>query len=454
MMGAAMEQPQAEALNVMISFADPIKLPGGLELPNRLAKAAMTENLADAQNNATDAHVRLYETWARGGAGLQITGNVLVDRRCLEAPGNIVIEPGIGREARAGLKALATAAKSCGAPVFMQISHAGRQTPKLISDRPLAPSAIAMDMPGRALYPFAPPRAMTGEEVDDAVERFAHAAKVARDTGFDGVQVHAAHGYLISQFLSPRSNHRTDDWGGHFDNRVRFLVEVIQQSRLKAGADFPIAVKLNSTDFQKGGFSHEDCLAVVDRLNALGVCFIEVSGGTYEQPQMLGVDGKQAPADAERLRASARAREAYFVDYAKVVKARARMPVMATGGFRSADGMNAALSTGACDLIGLARPLCLMPDAPAQLLSGSVRTLPRAEQSKGIGPGRLFSAKSSVTLLRTIAGWGQQGLFMAQLWRIGVGKSPKSRMGLLSALLGMQSRLKALEKARRKALSR
>lgn len=453
-MGTAMEQPQAEARDVMISFADPIKLPGGLELPNRLAKVAMTENLADARNNATDAHVRLYETWARGGAGLQITGNVLVDRRCLEAPGNIVIEPGIGRNARAGLKALAKAAKSGGGAVFMQISHAGRQTPKLISDRPLAPSAIAMDMPGRALYPFAPPRAMTGEEVDDAVSRFAHAVKVARETGFDGVQIHAAHGYLISQFLSPRANQRTDQWGGHFDNRVRFLLEVILQSRLKAGSDFPIAVKLNSTDFQKGGFSHEDCLAVVDRLNALDICFIEVSGGTYEQPQMLGVSGKRAPADAERLSASTIAREAYFVDYAKAVRARARMPVMATGGFRSAEGMNAALSTGACDLIGLARPLCLMPDAPAQLLSGKMETLPKAEQSKGLGPGRLFSTKSPITLLRTIAGWGQQGFFMAQLWRMGAGRAPKHRMGLLTALLAMQSRLKSLEKARRKALTR
>jgi len=438
----------------MISFVDPIKLPGALELPNRLAKAAMTENLADARNNPTEAHVRLYQTLARGGVGLQITGNVLVDRRCLEAPGNIVIEPGIRREARAGLKALADAAKSGGAVVFMQISHAGRQTPKLISDRPLAPSAIAMDMPGRALYPFAPPRAMTAEEVEDAINRFSHAAKVARDTGFDGVQIHAAHGYLISQFLSPRANQRTDEWGGHFDNRVRFLKEVIVQSRLKAGTDFPIAVKLNSTDFQKGGFSHEDCLAVVDRLNMLGVCFIEVSGGTYEQPQMLGVSGKQAPADAGRLSASTIVREAYFADYAKAVRAQARMPVMATGGFRSAEGMNAALSTAACDLIGLARPLCLMPDAPARLLSGKLQTLPQAELSKALAPGRLFSVRSPITLLRTMAGWGQQGFFMAQLWRMGAGKAPKPRMGLLSSLLAMQSRLKSMEKARRKALKR
>jgi 2,4-dienoyl-CoA reductase-like NADH-dependent reductase (Old Yellow Enzyme family) len=435
----------------MVTFADTIKLPGGLELPNRLAKAAMTENLADERNRATDAHVRLYGTWAAGGAGLQVTGNVLVDRRCLEAPGNIAIEPGTGREAKARLSELARAARSCGAPVFMQLSHAGRQTPKLMSDRPLAPSAVAMDMPGRALYPFAPPRAMTAEEVEDAVQRFGFAAKVARETGFDGVQVHAAHGYLISQFLSPRSNRRRDQWGGHFDNRVRFLVEVIGRIRRAAGEDFPVAVKLNSADFQKGGFSHEDCLAVVDRLNALDVCFIEISGGTYEQPQMLGVDGKSRPDDGERLRASTAAREAYFVDYAKAVKARARMPVMATGGFRTAEGMNAALQTGACDLIGLARPLCIRPDAPTQLLSGALASLPDPEKAKGIAPGRWFSTRSPVTLLRTMAGWGQQGYFMAQLWRMGDGKDPKLGMALMPALMGMQSRLKRLEKARQKA---
>lgn len=434
----------------MVNFSEPIKLSGGVELPNRLVKAAMTENLADASNHATTELETLYRTWSEGGAGMLITGNVIVDRRCLEAPGNVVIEPGMKRDARARLKSWAEAAKSSGAAVFMQISHAGRQTPKLISERPLAPSAVAMDMPGRALYPFAAPRAMTSEEVDDAVDRFAHAVKVARETGFDGVQIHAAHGYLISQFLSPRSNKRADQWGGHFDNRIRFLCEVIRRAQDLVGTDYPVAVKLNSTDFQKGGFSHEDCLAVVDRLNGLGVCFLEISGGTYEQPQMLGVEGKSRPTDAERLSASTVAREAYFVDYAKAVKARATMPVMATGGFRSLQGMNAALQTGACDLIGLARPLCVMPGAPRALIDRTMVQLPSPEKSKAIGPGSWFSVKSPVTLLRTMAGWAQQAFFMSQIWRMGAGKAPNERASLLLALARMQGRLKRLEKARRR----
>lgn len=430
----------------MIAIATPLVLPGGITLPNRLAKAAMSEGLADAHGNATTAHATLYARWAKGGAGLILTGNVMVDHRYLEAPGNIVIEPGTGRRAREALSQLAQAAKSHGAAVFLQISHAGRQTPKHISDRPVAPSAVALDMPGRTLHPFAPPRALTGEEVEDIIVRFAHAARVARETGFDGVQIHAAHGYLVSQFLSPLANRRRDAWGGTPDNRARFLMQVLQACRTAAGADFPLAVKLNASDFQKGGFSPQDSLAVVDRLSAFGLALLEISGGSYEQPQMMGLDGKAAPEEASRLAASTKAREAYFLDHAKSVRARTTLPLMVTGGFRSRAAMEAALTGRQCDLIGLARPLCVVPDGPALLLSGQADALPDFERRLRLWPG--LSPRPRSTLLRTLTGWGQQAFFLRQIDCMGQGRPPRPGLGLFASLVWMQARMRAIGKRR------
>ena len=188
-------------------LAQPLTLPCGLILPNRLVKAAMTEGLADGDNRATARLTRLYQIWGQGGAGLQLTGNVLVDRRYLEAPGNVVIEEGIGDEAKAALREWAEAARAGGGKVVMQVSHAGRQTPGTICERPVAPSDVPLEMPGRALMPFGHPRALTSEEVDDVIKRFVFVCRMAEETGFDGVQIHAAHGYLLSQFLSPKAPH-------------------------------------------------------------------------------------------------------------------------------------------------------------------------------------------------------------------------------------------------------
>jgi 2,4-dienoyl-CoA reductase-like NADH-dependent reductase (Old Yellow Enzyme family) len=432
----------------------PLQLPGGLNLPNRLAKAAMTEGQADARGSATAAHERLYASWAQGGAGLLITGNVLVDPRYLEAPGNVVIDPGIGREARTALAAFAKAARTSGARVVMQLSHAGRQTPKLVSQRPIAPSAVALDMPGRSLYPFAPPRGMTVEEIHDTIARFAHAARIARETGFDGVQVHAAHGYLISQFLSPLTNRREDEWGGTPENRMRFLLDVLRACRREAGEDFALAVKLNSSDFQRGGFGPQDAMAVIDALAPFGLAFIEVSGGTYEQPQMMGIEGKTAPSGLAEVRPSTRAREGYFLGFARSLRARTAIPLMLTGGFRTREGMVAALEEGACDLIGLARPLCAAPDAPGRLIRGEITALPRFEAELKGGPFGMVSPARKGLLLRTVGGWGQQAWFLRQISRMGQGRPPRPGFGLMASLIWMQGRMKAQERARSREASR
>lgn len=434
-------------------ISEPLTLPCGLVLPNRLIKAAMTEGLSDGDNRATDKHVTLYERWARGGVGTQITGNVLVDRRYLEAPGNVAIDGPQSNEALARLADMAKACKIEGGVAIMQISHAGRQTPKIVSDRPVAPSAVELKMPGRSLYPFEPPRALTTEEVDNVVDRFVHAVKTAEATGFDGVQIHAAHGYLISQFLSPRTNLREDQWGGTLENRVRLLLEIIRRSRAEVGAWFAIGVKLNSADFQKGGFSHEDCLAVIDWLNGEAVDFVEVSGGNYEQPQMMGLDGLEAPESDGRLRASTVAREAYFVEYANAVRDRAKMPVMATGGFRSLHAMNAALNEGKADLIGLARPLCGEPDLPKQLLDGTVSEATDFAAGLRLGPTRWLSVDSPISLIKTINGWGQQGWYMSQIERMAGGQEPDTGLKLGKALSNMQAGQKAKAKRYKESLA-
>ncbi len=412
-----------------ISIKDSLTLPSGLEIPNRLVKAAMTEGLAQANNQANGTHVNLYRRWSEGGIGLQITGNVLVDRRNLERPGNVAIDGVQTNEARAALADMAQAAKSAGSPVIMQLSHAGRQSPKSVNPRPSAPSAVKVNLPGSQ---FGLPKAMSEKEVRETIGKFAHAAGIARETGFDGIQIHAAHGYLISQFLSPIANLRDDEWGGPLENRARFLVETLRACRLAIGADFTMGVKLNSSDFQKGGFTHEDCLKVIDMLNREKVDFIEVSGGNYEQPKLMGVE--LPGASEEKVRESTRAREAYFAAYARSVKSRAAMPVMATGGFRTLAAMNGALQDGEADFIGLARPLCANPDLPRELLSGTREEARRWEKSVRLGPTRWLSVNSPINLIKGINGWGQMGWFTAQLHRMGDGLEPDTKIGLIKAL--------------------
>ncbi len=425
-----------------------LTLPSGLTIPNRLVKAAMTEGLADQKNRATKRHATLYGRWADGGIGLQITGNVQVDKRHLERPGNIVIDGRPSDEDIAGLKALSEAARRGGGKVIMQLSHAGRQTPKAVNDRPAAPSPVALKMPGGV---FGSPRAMTAEEIRGVIAAFGNAAKVARECGFDGVQVHAAHGYLISQFLSPLSNQRDDEWGGPLENRARLLLSVISGVREAAGPEFAVAVKLNSTDFQKGGFSHEDCLAVIDMLNEQSVDFVEISGGNYEQPKMAGIEGME-PVFEEPVRESTRAREAYFANYARSVQVRAKMPIMVTGGFRSVNAMNAALNDGEADLIGLGRPLCADPGLPARLLSGEVSVANDWENRLRLGPTKWLGPNSPINLIKGLNGWGAQGWFCLQLIRMGDGQDPDTDLGVFKAFRTYQAREAEAAKAYHAAL--
>jgi tRNA-dihydrouridine synthase len=215
------------------------------------------------------------------------------------------------------------------------------------------------------------------------------------------------------------------------------LLEVVKAVRAKAGADFAVSVKLNSADFQKGGFSNEECLQVVRWLNAAGVDLLEVSGGTYEQPKMAGVDGLE-PVYTENVAASTRAREAYFIDYAAAIAKVAKMPLMVTGGFRTRAGMEEALASGAAQVVGIGRPLCGDPLTVKRLINGEIASLPAYEKSLRLGPG-VFGPHSPLTLFKVINGAGAQGWYCLQLLRMGEGHDPDLRMGVVKALTSYMS---------------
>lgn len=338
-------------------LAQPLTLANGTVIKNRFAKSAMSEALGTIDNRVTPALANLYGAWARGGTGLVITGNVMIDRRALGEPCNVALED---ERDLAQLQAWAKAGTANGTQLWMQLNHPGKQSPVQVSKQPVAPSAIPLEPRFKRF--FNPPVALTEPQIENLIERFATSARIAQKAGFTGVQIHGAHGYLVSQFLSPHHNQRTDQWGGSVQNRARFVLEILRAMRAATGAAFPVSIKMNSADFQRGGFTEEESMQVAEMLADAGIDLIEISGGTYEMPQMTGVPGK----------ASTLAREAYFLEYADKIRARVKTPLMVTGGFRSIDAMAQALQSGATDLVGIARPLAVEPDLPNRLLRGEI----------------------------------------------------------------------------------
>ncbi|BEM57949.1 FMN oxidoreductase [Serratia marcescens] len=327
----------------------PLILPNGSRLPNRLAKAALEENLADEGQLPGPALWRLYRHWGIGGAGLIITGNVMIDGRAMTGPGGVVLEQDTPLEA---FKTWAAASRQEGAQVWMQLSHPGRQVMANMGGNAWAPSAIPMAM-GKYSKAFAQPEAMSEAQIAEVIARFAASAHAAEKAGFTGVQIHAAHGYLISQFLSPLANQRSDRWGGELANRARLLLEVVRAVRQRVSPDFCVAVKLNSADFQRGGFSPDEARQVLLMINELPVDLVELSGGSYESPAMQG-----EAADDSTL-----AREAYFLTFARDLAAVARMPVMTTGGIARPSVAQRVLNSGVA-VVGIATAMAEIPDLP------------------------------------------------------------------------------------------
>lgn len=341
-------------MNTNSDISDSLTLPCGITVRNRLMKSAMSEQLGDKHHNPKSGLETLYRTWAQGGLGISVTGNVMIDRSALGEPANVVLDEKSDLDA---FSRWSTAGKEGGCSIWMQLNHPGKQIPNFLSKTPVAPSAIPLG--ARLAKGFNTPRALQDVEIHDIIERFAQAASLAKKTGFDGVQIHGAHGYLVSQFLSPRHNQRDDHWGGDSDRRMNFIREVYTAIRNAVGTEYPVGIKLNSADFMKDGFSEEESSAVVKELENLGVDLIEVSGGTYESPSMMG----------HQVAESTIKREAYFLSYAESLRDIVKTPLVVTGGFRSSSAMRNAISSGATDMVGLARPLAVIPDIPNRVLA-------------------------------------------------------------------------------------
>lgn len=412
-----------------VKLSDPLKLPCGAILKNRIAKAAMTEGLAEGDNQGNARFVRLYKRWGEGGAGLLITGNFLVDRWHLERGGNLAIEGAQSNQALAALADIASAAKAHGSQVWVQLNHAGRQTQKMINKSPKAPSNIGLKMGnGR----FATPTPLSLIEIEKTINAFVDAAKTVEKTGFDGVQIHAAHGYLMSQFLSPLSNRREDKYGGSLENRARFLLEIVKRIRAETNKVFAVSVKLNSADFQKGGFSEDDSAVVAKWLEDAGVDLIEISGGNYEQPRMINFDRKD-PLGANK-RESTKKREAYFLDFVPKLRAKVSIPVMVTGGFRSVVAMDQALNQDGVDMIGIGRPMVLDPDVANKILSGELSHLFSRDDDLVIGGG-LLGPNSPISFLRDLNAWGSLGWYYEHIYSLADGKKPDLALSPFRALL-------------------
>lgn len=337
-----------EALN------QPFTLPSGMIVKNRIAKSALSEGIAEANGRPSEALFNLYEQWGKGGAGILFSGNVMVDKAHLVNANVMIAE---GDEFLEDFTTLAEKAQANGSHLWMQINHPGRQAPIYLDKAPVSASDVGM--PSKL---YVKPKPLTEAEIYDLIDRYGTAALIAKKSGMKGAQIHGAHGYLVSQFLSPLTNLRKDKWGGSLENRARFVLEIYRDMRKKVGADFPLGIKINSADFQRGAFTEEESMEVIQMLDAEGMDLIEVSGGTYERAAMVGTQQKE----------STKKREAYFMDFIVKVREKIKSPLMLTGGFRTATTMAAAIDNKELDFVGLGRPFCVFPNVAEDLLSGEM----------------------------------------------------------------------------------
>ncbi|MFC4701289.1 NADH:flavin oxidoreductase/NADH oxidase family protein [Glaciecola siphonariae] len=398
----------------------PITLPCGQVIKNRAVKAAMEENMADKHHFPSPELKTLYKTWAHGEVGLIISGNVMVDKMAMTGPGGVVLEKNTPLHE---FRDWAREAKQNDCKAILQINHPGRQVMKAMGGKVLAPSAIAVNI-GKHSNLLAPPKAMSEEEIQDVIQRFIYTAVNAKEAGFDGVQIHAAHGYLLSQFLSPLTNKRTDKWGGSPENRARIVYQIITKVRDAVGEHSIVALKMNSADFQRGGFDVEDAIDVVKHLNTLNIDFIELSGGSYEAPAMQGKSG-----DERTL-----AREAYFLKFATQISEHAKMPLMTTGGIKRFETAQSVLENGV-DLVGMASALAYEPS-----LISAWKSSP---EHVGFVPHVSWKDKA-------MSGLATMALVKRQLRKLGNNQPTNPKCSPLLSLILDQLRIKRLTKTYRK----
>ncbi|KAM7203115.1 NADPH dehydrogenase [Rhypophila sp. PSN 637] len=398
-----------------LNLAQPLTLKCGLTLPNRLVKAAMAEGLGTNGLPTDERLLSVYRSWAQGGWGMILTGNVQIDRRYLGSPADVYVDapsladPATKASTLSAFEKYAEAAKQSPtsassspsggqrAAVIVQINHPGRQSPLGSGSRPflsktVAPSAIQLSLGGSgASSPlaylltkllFGTPRELTVPEIKDIISRFAQTSLFLAEAGFDGVEIHAAHGYLLSQFLSPRSNQRSDAYGGTPAKRAQIIIEIIHSIRETLAKDgrypnFAVGIKINSADVQSDGEKGlQECIEQLQLIVDAGVDFVEVSGGSYDDPRMF-IGSKDDDTKVQQVlpaaSESSQKREAFFQTYCAAIRptlssSEHETPLMLTGGFRTRKGMETALSIKDCDMVGIGRPAVINPHLPVNTI--------------------------------------------------------------------------------------
>ena len=322
---------------------------GNLKLPNRLVRSATAEKMADDEGRPQPHFYELYRDLARGGVGLIITGHMFINPSGHAHRGMTGIYQD---DLVPGLALLADVIHEAGGRVIVQINHGGMQCEKATVSDMIAPSSVD----SKRLE--APSREMTKNEIILMIEAYGDAAMRVKDAGFDGVQIHAAHGYLISEFLSPLINRREDDWGGDPVRRLRFLREVSKNVREKIGPEYPMLIKLGMMDGIDGGLNSDEGAGVVAELDGMGFDALEISGGV----------GRGSFNTRKGIRSQDR--EAYFLPLAEIARVVTEIPILLVGGFRSVEVMERVLENGSADFISICRPLISEPDLPNRLRDG------------------------------------------------------------------------------------
>ncbi|KAJ9606386.1 hypothetical protein H2200_009347 [Cladophialophora chaetospira] len=357
-------------------LGEPLKFEfSGRIAPNRFMKAAMTEQLCSWHKEIPEKRglptrnlCRVYERWGQGDIGMIVTGNVMIFCDYLESVGDPVVPPDApfsGKRFEA-FKEWAHSVKKNGSLMVAQVSHPGRQCHMYFQAHPVAASAVPYDFSGpRRPLQFYDPHAASQEEIDAIIDSFAHAAEYLEKAGFDGIQLHAANGFLLSGFLSASTNLRTDKYGGSIENRMRIHLEIEQAIRKRVSPNFILGIKINSTEFQETAFTPQEANTVCLAFEKHHFDFVELSGGSSEKL----MTGNQH--QGEKVRESTRKREAYFQAFAEqIVPGLTKTKVYITGGLRTVGGMIRALDT--VDGIGLARPLCQEFELCKKILEGQV----------------------------------------------------------------------------------
>ena len=352
----------------------PIAL-GGVTVPNRFVRSATQDYMASETGEATDRQVELYSRLAEGEVGLIISGHAYVRKEGQASPRQLAVSDDryVG-----GLGRLAAAVHRFPSRVFLQIAHAGRQTKEsLCRCTPVSASAV-YDPVSKVM-----PRELGAGEVEALVTAFVQAARRAREAGFDGVQLHVAHGYLLSSFLSPHTNRRTDEWGGPLENRARVVVEAVAGIRSLLGPAFPVIIKLNSTDFLEGGLTLDESVRAAVLFEGAGVDGVEVSGGMAEAGRGSIWPGLRKPAD-----------EGYFVEAAARVRAAVNVPVIGLGGIRTLAVAEKMVADGRVDLVSMSRPFIRDPFLVRSFREGRLATAEciscnKCHDPRGIGCGEL-----------------------------------------------------------------